>query len=46
MGTRLTILLAGNYNAWSSATKEAHVVWVEGIDGVIKLLGARGLNYF
>ena len=41
MRTRLTISLAGNYKASSSATKEAHVVWVEGIDGAIKLLGAR-----
>ena len=46
MGTCLAISWAGNYKASSSATKEAYVVWVEGIDGVIKLLGARGLNYF
>ena len=45
MGTRLTISRAGNYKASSSATKEAYVAWVEGIDGVIKLLGASGLNY-
>ena len=38
----IRISIVASVSVWSSATKQTYIVWVDVIDGVIKLFGARG----